>query len=143
MDNDQILIFQKPIAREVSRVLAPLPKVEIVKCYLGMNPALISGIEGEADGIILEGMGRGQVPPELIGAIEKAVQQGVTVVLTTTSEEGKVYPTYDYPGSSYDLMNKGVILGSDYDSKKARIKLMVLLSAKMDVKRGFLNEIRA
>jgi L-asparaginase len=50
------------------------------------------------------------------------------VVLTTSAEEGRVYPSYGYPGSAHDLMLKGVLLGSDYDSKKARLKLAVLLS---------------
>ncbi len=39
--------------------------------------------------------------------------------MTTSAEEGKVYPAYDYEGSAFDLKQRGVILGADYDSKKA------------------------
>jgi L-asparaginase len=53
-------------------------------------------------------------------------------VITTSAEEGSVYTTYDYKGSAYDLYNKGVILGSDNDSKKARIKLAVALASGLE-----------
>ncbi|MBY6267155.1 MAG: asparaginase, partial [Parageobacillus thermoglucosidasius] len=49
-----------------------------------------------------------------------------------SAEEGEVYTTYDYLGSAYDLVKHGVILGKDLDSKKARIKLAILLSANED-----------
>ncbi|MBM6849647.1 asparaginase, partial [Bacillus licheniformis] len=78
---------------------------------------------------VLEGVGRGQVPPNMMADIEQALNQGVYIVITTSAEEGEVYTTYDYAGSSYDLAKKGVILGKDYDSKKARMKLAVLLAS--------------
>ncbi|MBC1814401.1 asparaginase, partial [Listeria booriae] len=43
------------------------------------------------------------------------------------------YTTYDYEGSTFDLYNRGVILGKDYDSKKARMKLMVLLASQEEI----------
>ena len=65
----------------------------------------------------------------MVDEIVKAVNDGIKVVVTTSAEEGAVYTTYDYVGSAYDLHKKGVILGSDYDAKKARIKLAVALAA--------------
>jgi L-asparaginase len=61
--------------------------------------------------------------------IETSLLEGIVLVITTSAEEGSVYTTYDYKGSAYDLYNKGVILGSDNDSKKARIKLAVALAS--------------
>ena len=79
--------------------------------------------------IVLEGVGRGQVPPNMVESIQKAIDRGISIVMTTSSEEGKVYPAYDYAGSAFDLKERGVILGADYDSKKARIKLAVILAS--------------
>lgn len=62
-------------------------------------------------------------------AIKKCLENGIFIVITTASEEGAVYPTYDYEGSAYDLINKGVLLGSDSDSKKARVKLAVMIAS--------------
>ncbi|PKR78867.1 asparaginase [Halalkalibacillus sediminis] len=130
IDNDEVQIFQKPIKRETYQLIADLPKVDIVKCYTDADGRVIDALrESGSKGIIIEGVGRGQVPPTMMPAIERCIAEGVILVITTASEEGAVYPTYDYRGSAFDLINQGVLLGSDYDSKKARVKLAVLLSS--------------
>ncbi|WP_026563947.1 asparaginase [Bacillus sp. UNC41MFS5] len=136
IDNDQVHVFQKPIKREYFEIKSSIPQVEIIKCYMGADGKFIKAArESGITGIILEGVGRGQVAPKMMTEIEKAIAQGMKLVITTSAEEGSVYTTYDYEGSAFDLFNKGVILGSDNDSKKARIKLAVALASN-------LNEIR-
>jgi L-asparaginase len=54
------------------------------------------------------------------------------VLLTTSAEEGEVKTVYDFPGSAWSLQNLGVLLAGDYDSKKARIKLAVMLAAQVE-----------
>ncbi|MET3682353.1 L-asparaginase [Alkalibacillus flavidus] len=130
IDNDLVQIFQRPVKRDVYELKNPLPRVDIVKCYLDGDGAVIEAlVEAGAKGIVLEGVGRGQVPPRMMPAIRNSLDRGVVVVITTASEEGAVYPTYDYEGSAYDLIQYGVLLGSDYDSKKARVKLAVQLAS--------------
>ncbi|BCE15160.1 hypothetical protein RSC3_02516 [Bacillus paralicheniformis] len=130
IDNDKVYVYQKPLKRDVHQLQRPLPEVDIVKCYLdGDGKFIRAAVREGAAGIVLEGVGRGQVPPNMVGDIEQALHQGVYIVITTSAEEGEVYTTYDYAGSSYDLAKKGVILGKDYDSKKARMKLAVLLAS--------------
>ncbi|EUJ32921.1 hypothetical protein MFLO_04845 [Listeria floridensis FSL S10-1187] len=133
IDNDQVFIYQRPVEHDCFEVKHPLPDVAIIKCYLDADGYLIDTlIERGVGGIILEGVGRGQVAPKMMPAISRALEQSIPVVITTSAEEGNVYTTYDYLGSTYDLYNRGVILGKDYDSKKARIRLMVLLAAGVD-----------
>lgn len=131
IDNDTVRIYQKPIMHEVHIVKDQLPRVDIIKCHSGQDGFLIEQlVAGPSKGIVLEAAGRGQVSPHMIDAIDHAIKQGIPVVLTTSAEEGNTYPTYSYPGSAHDLLTRGVILGSDYDSKKARIKLAVLLTTQ-------------
>ncbi|MDQ0205891.1 asparaginase [Alkalicoccobacillus murimartini] len=137
IDNDTIFLYQKPISRDTYTLINPLPDVSIAKIYLGMNKKVLESILQESAGVVLEGVGRGQVPPHLVSALDQAILNGKTVVMTTSAEEGKVYPTYEYEGSANDLEQKGVILGSDYDSKKARIKTMVLLASGANISLGF------
>ncbi|MFF2875619.1 asparaginase [Gottfriedia sp. NPDC057991] len=133
IDNDKVHIYQKPVLKDKYKITSELPQVDIIKCYIEAKGYLIkAAVENGAKGIVLEGVGRGQVSPHMTEEIEKAVIDGIKVVITTSSEEGEVYPTYDYYGSAYDLVNKGVILGKDYDSKKARIKLTVMLASEED-----------
>lgn len=130
IDNDKVYVYQKPLKRDVHQLQRPLPAVDIVKCYLdGDGKFIRAAVREGVEGIVLEGVGRGQVPPNMMADIEQALNQGVYIVITTSAEEGEVYTTYDYAGSSYDLAKKGVILGKDYDSKKARMKLAVLLAS--------------
>lgn len=130
IDNEVVSIYQKPLLRECYDIQDRLPRVDIIKCHTGADGLFIdASINGGARGIILEGAGRGQAAPEMVDAIERALNSGVTVVMTTSSEEGRVFSTYDYLGSAADLKRRGVILGADYDSKKARIKLAVLLAS--------------
>ncbi|MBM7840130.1 L-asparaginase [Alkalihalobacillus xiaoxiensis] len=139
IDNDVIYTYQKPIKREYYNLQnESLKTIGIAKVYLGMPAQTFEAIANTLDGVVIEGVGRGQVPPELVEPIENAVSSGKPIIMTTSSEEGKVYPTYDYKGSAHQLEQMGVILGSDYDSKKARIKAIVMLAANQNIRNGFI-----
>ena len=134
IDNDVVSIYQKPVRKEHFQLINQLPRVDIIKCYTGCDGLFVhAAINAGAKGIVLEGVGRGQVTPMMVEAIQKALDENIIVIMTTSAEEGKVYPAYGYKGSAYDLLVRGVILGEDYDSKKARIKLAVLLASKEQV----------
>ncbi|NBJ70470.1 MULTISPECIES: asparaginase [Clostridia] len=131
IDNEAVHIFQKPLENEYYELTALLPEVDIIKCYMNADDKYIRAArEANVDGIILEGVGRGQVTPGMMSEIRRCVESGITVVITTSAVEGEVYTTYDYKGSTFDLKQAGVILGRDYDSKKARIKLIVGLASE-------------
>lgn len=134
IDNDIVSIYQKPIRKEFFNIKRDLPRVDIVKCHTGQDGIFIdASVAAGAKGIVLEGVGRGQVTPMMMSSIQEALEKDVVIVMTTSAEEGKVYPSYGYEGSAHDLKQRGVILGEDYDSKKARIKLAVLLSSKENI----------
>ncbi|OLO42594.1 L-asparaginase [Alkalihalophilus pseudofirmus] len=138
IDNDVVSVYQKPLHRDCYQIDSFLPQVEIIKCYAGADGKFIRcAVREGTKGIVLEGVGRGQVSPHMVDDITNAIKAGVKVVVTTSSEEGQVHTSYDYRGSAYDLKLRGASLGKDYDSKKARIKLAVLMSAGGDIEEGF------
>ena len=129
IDNDVVSVYQKPIYNESYSIGSEIPRVDIIKCYSGADGVLIdAAVNAGARGIVLEGVGRGQVSPFMVDSIQAALDKGITVVISTSAEEGKVYPAYSYNGSAHDLQTRGAILGEDHDSKKARLKLAILLS---------------
>lgn len=133
VDSNRVFVYQKPIQKEFYKIGNSIPIVDIIKFSLGSNGKFIyCSVKSGAKGIVLEGAGRGHIPPQAVEAVDFAVAHGVKVVLTTSCEEGEVFPIYDFAGGVKDLQNKGVITGKDYDSKKARIKLSVLLAAGID-----------
>lgn len=132
IDNEVVSLYQKPLYRESFDVQGTIPRVDIIKCHTGADGIYIeASVNNGAKGIVLEGVGRGQVTPRMVPAIQDAMDKGIAIVMTTAAEEGKVYPAYDYVGSAADLKQRGVILGADYDSKKARIKLAVILASEV------------
>lgn len=138
IDNDIVSIYQRPVYHESFNINKDIPRVDIIKCYSGADGIFIhASVSAGAKGIVLEGVGRGQVSPYMVDSIKSAIEMGVKVIITTSAEEGKVHPTYSYLGSAYELQQMGVLLGDDYDSKKARVKLAVLLSSVDKIEQGY------
>ncbi|UTR13516.1 asparaginase [Salipaludibacillus sp. LMS25] len=141
IDGQKVILYQKPSDRQVyPSVIQDIPKVEIIKCYLDADEILIDAcIANKVEGIVLEGNGRGQISPSQMEAVLRGIETGITFVLTTSCEQGRVDTTYDYYASAQHLYENGVILGSDMNSKKARLKLIALLRSKKDVVQGFMD----
>lgn len=128
-DQDKVHFYQRPIARETYALPETPPPVDLIKWYAGSDDKFIRcSIESGAKGIVLEGAGRGHVSPSMMEAVEDAIQANIKVVITSACQEGEVGIVYDFPGSVYDLVNKGAIIGRNLDSKKARLKLGILLA---------------
>lgn len=143
VDNGECFMTQNPVQRVHYELTGTLGRVDIIKAYLGCDGKIIDFCtDSGVSGIVLEGLGRGHVPPGCMNAVQRAVDKGVHVVITTNCGQGRVYPVYDFAGGVRDLQSRGVILGHDYTSLKARIKLMVLLAAghesRLELQKGFL-----
>jgi len=102
----------------------------IVKEYMDMDNSIIDYyVSRGASGLIVEAFGRGNTTLGTAERIKSAIEKGVIVVITTSCPDGEVAPVYGYKGGLNDLLMMGAISGHDYTSKKARIKLMVLLAS--------------
>ncbi len=116
-------------------------KVEIVKVVSGFDPDLIDYyIKKKTDGLILEAMGRGNVPPTMIESLKKAIAANISVVITSKCPMGRVRDTYAYEGGGFHLKSLGVLSGGSLSSEKARLKLMMVLSAGLDPKKYFIDD---
>ncbi|MBS3970918.1 MAG: asparaginase [Clostridia bacterium] len=141
--DEREVIYKRVVSKRAKLALGTSsrePKVYIISFALGMDGCLIDkALEAGAEGLVLEGFGRGQIPPEAVEQLEKAVKKGIPVVLTTRCYEGSVKGVYDYRGSAAQLEKMGVILGKDLPKQKARIKLILALANNMSVKE--INEL--
>lgn len=109
------------------------PKVALIKTGLDMGDDLIKfAADAGYKGIVIEGMGRGNIPPQAFEGIKYAREKGVQVVLVSRCLTGRVYDSYGYLGSGRDLKNIGCIFGGDLPGQKARIKLMLALGKTND-----------
>ena len=108
-------------------------RIEIIKVTAGTNSSLIDYyIKEQIDGLVIEGLGRGNVPALMVAGIKRAISSGITVVITSRCPMGRVRDTYAYEGGGYHLKTLGVLSGGDLTSEKARLKLMLILSANLN-----------
>jgi L-asparaginase len=110
------------------------PDVALIKVASGMDARMLDFLVGEqVKGIVIEGMGRGNVPPAVMPGIRKAINANIPVVLVSRNPLGRVMPSYGYEGGGLDLKNAGVILARNLNGQKARIALMVALSKTSNI----------
>lgn len=128
VDKHKVLFYRAPLIREHYDVSESKADVVLLKAGVDMRAHLLEHcIRQKADGIIIEGFGRGHVPPAVIPSIEKAIKQGIPVVLTSRCGQGIVLDAYGHAASASHLKRLGIIFGGDLLGQKARIKLIVLL----------------
>ena len=108
-------------------------RVDLFQMYAGSDGRFIDHArELGARGIVIEGTGRGNVPPMTLPAIQRAIDAGLPVLISTRCAQGRVLDTYAYEGSGRDLRNRGVIFAGNLTGPKARILLMLALGVTND-----------
>jgi len=107
--------------------------VGMVACYPGMDADLIDYFRAKGvAGLVVEGFGAGNVPPDVVPGLARLIGDRVPVVLTTRCVDGGVWPMYGYPGGGAELERMGVILGGRLTAHKAQILLMAALGSTRD-----------
>ncbi|MFX3673965.1 MAG: asparaginase [Paenisporosarcina sp.] len=104
-------------------------KVAMLKVYAGMDADLLQMIGTQGyDGIVLEGLGQGNVPPAIVPAIKNLLNQHIPVVIVSRCYNGIAQPVYGYEGGGKMLSDLGVVFAHGLSGQKARIKLLLSLS---------------
>lgn len=134
VDKDQILITQRKIACEHIATERLVDRVEIINLAAGSDGRFIDFAQKDgACGLVIEGLGRGNVPVATLPAIQRSISSGIPLVITSRCPRGRVLDTYAYEGAGRQLKRMGVVLGGMTPSHKARIKLMLLLGAGCNI----------
>lgn len=136
VDNNEVIFYRDSIKKQHIETDNIETKVDLIKCVSGLDSRFINFCIEQGDkGLVIEGMGRGNIPPKMVEGIKKAIEKGIPVVLVSRCFEGRVLDTYGYPGGGKELRNLGVIFGDNLPGQKARIKLMLVLSMTNDIEK--------
>jgi len=128
IDNNEVIFYRDTLKRTFIDTDVIDTKVSLIKCATGMDSRYIDFCVEQGDtGLVIEAMGRGNVPPLMVAGIKNAISKNVSVVMVTRCFRGRVLDTYGYEGAGKELRNLGVIFGDNLPGQKARIKLMIAL----------------
>lgn len=127
----EILFFKRAEKRVRFDLEAISGTVPIVKAYAGMGDSgIISFLSPDnIDGLVVEALGAGNMPPKAAAEIEALTAKGVPVVLVSRCFNGIAEPVYAYEGGGVRLQEAGVMFVKELNAPKARLKLLIALNA--------------
>ncbi len=134
VDEDRVIIFRKSLIREAIPAERIEPDVQLFKMTAGDDGRLVGyAVDNQVKGIVIEGLGRGNIPSSATEQVLRAIHQNIPVVITSRCFKGRVLGIYGGTGGGKKLHEAGIIYGGDLSGQKARIKLMVTLGVTSDL----------
>lgn len=107
--------------------------VELLQVYAGMDDSLFHYLADKpVQGLVVEAVGCGNVPPKVMEGIAYVRSKGIPVVLASRVPSGRVAAVYSYLGSVGSMQSLDLLLAGELSGIKARLKLMLALSQTRD-----------
>jgi L-asparaginase len=133
--DDGRVIFRRALD-STTPILSPASlatPVDIVYAFAGADARLLDASRAQAKAIVIAAMGRGNVPPPMVDGIDRWIDDGKPVVITSRALRGRVGCTYGYPGAGRRLAERGAIFAGARRPQQARLDVMLALGAGLSV----------
>ncbi len=140
IDDGVVIFLRVPIKNTLKFEVSSVDYyVEIVNAHSSGDSRIINLlVDNGVKGIVIDGLGRGNVPAAMVPGIEYAISREIPVVIVSKCPKGRVLGTYGYVGGGGYLADLGVILASNLSAQKARIRLILALgSGSKNIKENF------
>ncbi|MDY5785487.1 asparaginase [Corynebacterium sp.] len=124
-----------PLPRPAAVEPAPLDgfTVPILRAWPGADASLVDMVTSTGpDGIVIEALGSGNVSTEMGTAIERALETGIPVVISTSVPFGEVEFAYGGAGGGVSLGAHGALPSGWLRAGQARIALITALATGTD-----------
>lgn len=139
-DQGRALFYRESRRKPVLAPERPVTPVDLIKIVAGADARLLdASLVSGAHGVVLEALGRGNVPPAVVPGVRRWIEAGKPVVVASRSQRGRVLDTYAYEGGGHQLREMGAIFADHLSGQQARIELMLALG----VHGGDLERVRA
>jgi L-asparaginase len=133
VQNGRVIFNRLPRKLEILETNKIVSNVDLLTVYAGMNEKFFKlSADSGVEGIVVEALGVGNVPPAAFEGIKYAVEKNIPVVLVSRCPAGETEDIYSYPGAGKWLHEIGVIFTDFLNGQKARIKLMLALGVTKD-----------
>lgn len=134
VDNDEVIFYRDILSHQIIDTKSIENKVGLIKSVPGIESDILDFyLDSGYKGIVIESLGRGNIPPTMIPGIKKAISKNIPVVMVSRCPTGRVLDTYGYEGGGKHLREIGVIFGGNLPGQKIRIKLMLALGLTNDL----------
>ncbi|UQS84328.1 asparaginase [Bombilactobacillus thymidiniphilus] len=130
ISDNHVDYVQKSIPEKHLAIETVSSGIYLIKAYAGMTGELLAVLnQPSTKGIVIEALGAGNMPPQALPALSQLLKQNIPVILVSRCFNGIAEPVYDYEGGGANLKKMGVIFCRGLNGQKARIKLLVGVSA--------------
>lgn len=130
-----VTFFEQLLLHTALPIKKVVDHVYLIKAYAGMDPELLLNLANSTTkGVVIEALGAGNLPPRVLDALAQLLKLDIPVVLVSRCFNGIAQDVYDYLGGGVQLSEMGVTFCHGLNGQKARIKLLVGLSAGLDKK---------
>ncbi len=133
VEHGKVTINRPPFKLETIDTKKIVTNVDMLTVYAGMNEKFFKfSADSGVEGIVVEALGVGNVPPAAFEGIKYAVEKNIPVVLVSRCPAGETLDIYGYPGAGKWLHSIGVMFAEYLNGQKARIKLILALGKTKD-----------
>ena len=99
VDNDEVIFYRDIVNRQFIDTQKIEEKVGLLKTAPGMESDIVNFyIDNGYRGIVIEALGRGNIPPKMIDGIKNAIEKNIPIVMVSRCPTGRVLDTYGYEG---------------------------------------------
>jgi L-asparaginase len=127
-DKGRALFYRESRRKPTLAPRQPVVPVDLIKIVAGADSRLVeASLDTGAQAIVLEAMGRGNVPPAVLPGIRRWVEAEKPVVVASRSARGRVLDTYAYEGGGHQLREMGCIFADHMTGQQARMELVLAL----------------
>lgn len=136
-EDSRAFALTSPISLPRPAAVTPAPlagyTVPILRAWPGADADLVDHVAStRPDGIVVEGLGSGNVSAQMGEALARAAESGIPVVLTTSVPHGEVTFAYGGAGGGATLGARGVLPGGWLRAGQARIALLTAIATGTD-----------
>ena len=108
-----------------------LPRVDIIYAHAGMSPDLIdAAVANGANGLVIAGVGDGNMTTPALEAVKRALAKGVVVVRSSRVGEGIIRRNIEVDDDTI-----GTVVSKELNPAKARVLLKLALTQTSDAKK--------
>ncbi len=126
---DQVIVYNEIVEDTYLPLPDDLPEVPLFFSFAGDDGRYIRyAVDSGVEGMVVVGVGAGNVNENVFHAIQYALDSGIHVVAASRVRYGEPHALYGDQGGGSSLVNAGVLLAGDLDPYKARLLLMLALA---------------